>query len=134
MSSKPKDQPPAAGSKTPLPMEGKSETKPAEADKPASPASAASVSSADLDLNRGEVHPQAPEAPEAPESPESHAESAEQSEHAEPGRVRMDQIDAVMTTQGVVLFALSEGGDIWQLTTFGGQPQWTQIIGSVEHV
>ena len=62
------------------------------------------------ELNLGSVHPEA----EAPK----HAVQ----------RLHMDQIDAVATPQGVVLFCLTEGGDIWELTTFSGQPEWHLIL------
>lgn len=62
------------------------------------------------ELNQGQVHPGPLEPP--------HAKA----------RLSMDQIDAVATPQGVVLFCLTEGGEIWQLTTFSGQPEWTHIL------
>lgn len=65
----------------------------------------------ELGLNQGQVHP-------GPLEPPTHAKA----------RLHMDQIDAVATPQGVVLFALTEGGEIWQLTSFAGHQEWTHIL------
>ena len=70
---------------------------------------------------------------ESVETPELNAGQVEETKPAHaaivpPARIHMDQIDAISTPQGVILFALTEGGEIWQYTTFGGQGQWTPIL------
>lgn len=116
MSSKPKE--PAQESHTPPPKSADKTDKTAHAEAtqvggPPGP------EGPPQDLNRGQVH-----VGETLESPgELH-----QAERHEVLRLHMDQIDAVATPQGVILFALTEGGDIWQLTSFGGQQVWTQIV------
>ena len=100
------ESPPTGGSKSPPPMEGHAETKPHAAETPRD-------SARDMPpLNQGRVHPEGHEPAPEPQK----------------ARLHMDQIDAVATSQGVVLFALTEGGEIWQLTTPGGQPVWNQIL------